>query len=78
MASISEAEKQRRRESTDSVIGTNAMSGIFLDAETVALFDRYIAGEFTLAELSAAMDLHVVDMLRASGHSVPPHLSAKK
>jgi len=59
MAPISEEEKRRRRDINASVLGTNAMEGLTLDAETLALMDRYAEGAFTREELSAAMDLHV-------------------
>ena len=36
MPRISEAEKLRRRRINESVIGTNAMEGLTLDAETVS------------------------------------------
>jgi hypothetical protein len=78
MATICDAEKAHRRESTECAFGTLAMSGMFPDAETMALFNRYVEGEFTREELSATLDLHVADILRASGRDVPPHLIAKR
>ncbi|MGD0799180.1 MAG: antitoxin VbhA family protein [Acidobacteriaceae bacterium] len=59
MAPITEEEKRHRREGNASVLGTHAMEGLFPDAETVALMDRYAEGEFTIEEFSTAMDLHV-------------------
>jgi len=62
MAMITEEEKLRRRQSVESVIGTNAMEGIFLDAPTRALMRRFEAGEIEIEQLSAAIDLHVSEM----------------
>ena len=59
MPEITVQEKQRRRQINDSVIGTNAMEGIELDAETIALMRRYEEGELSRQELSAAIDAHV-------------------
>jgi hypothetical protein len=65
MALISEEEKLRRRQSNESVIGTNAMEGLHLDATTLALMDRFAEGELTREQLSAAIDLHVENLLAA-------------
>jgi hypothetical protein len=62
MAVISEEEKLRRRRAVESVLGTNAMEGIFLDAPTLALMRRFETGDIEIEELSAAIDLHVSDM----------------
>jgi len=62
MAMISEQEKLRRRHCVESVIGTNGMEGIVLDAPTLALMRRFEAGDIELEQLSAAIDLHVSDM----------------
>jgi hypothetical protein len=62
MALISEEEKLRRKQCVESVIGTNAMEGIFLDAPTLGLMRRFEAGEIEIEELSAAIDLHVSEM----------------
>jgi hypothetical protein len=62
MAIISEQEKLRRRQAVESVIGTNAMEGIVLDAPTRALMRRFEAGEIEIEELSAAIDRHVSEM----------------
>jgi hypothetical protein len=65
MAHISEAEKLRRRHINESVIGTNAMEGLTLDAETLALMDRYAEGELTSEQVSAGIRLHVDQLLEA-------------
>jgi hypothetical protein len=67
MAGISEDEKLRRRRINESVIGTNAMEGLVLDAETLALMRRYEEGELTRQQLSAEIDLHVEKLLAAQG-----------
>jgi hypothetical protein len=77
MAAISQEEKLRRREIVDSSIGTNAMSGVFLDAEASALFERFVEGEFSQSELSDAINSYVANLLRASGREVPSHLLPK-
>lgn len=69
MAQISEAEKLHRRRINQSVIGTNAMEGLTLDAETLALMDRYAEGELTREQLSAEIDRHVDTLLAAQGLS---------
>ena len=74
MPAISEAEKLRRRESVNSAIGTTAIAGQFLDAKTIALFDLYVDGELSQQELSAAINSHVADLVRASGYEMPAHL----
>jgi hypothetical protein len=69
MAHISEAEKLRRRQVNESVIGTNAMEGLELDAETLALMRRFEEGELTRQQLSAEIDLHVEKLLAQQGAS---------
>jgi Antitoxin VbhA len=63
MASISEAEKLRRRQINESVIGTNAMEGLELDPETLTLMRRFEEGELTRQQLSEEIDLHVKKLL---------------
>ena len=62
MPAITEEEKLRRRLSIESVIGTNAMEGISLDAPTLALMHRYQEGEIDLDQMSSGIDLHVQSM----------------
>ena len=71
MADISEEEKLRRRQINESVIGTNAMEGLVLDAETLALMRRYEEGELTSQQLSVEINLHVDKLLAAQGVSRP-------
>jgi hypothetical protein len=63
MAQISDEEKLRRRRVNESVIGTNAMEGLELDAETLALMERFAEGELTRQQLSEEIDLHVKKLL---------------
>jgi hypothetical protein len=70
MPAISEQEKLRRRQSNQDVLGTHAMEGIFPDAATLALMDRFAEGELSREELSYAIDLHVQGLLAARGHLV--------
>jgi hypothetical protein len=63
MAHISEEEKLRRRESNACVLGTHAMEGMFPDATTLSLMDRYAEGELTREQLSSAIDRNVQEML---------------
>jgi hypothetical protein len=72
MVEITVQEKMRRRQSIDSVLGSHAMSGLFPDAETLALMQRYTEGEFTLEEWSAAMDAHANDLVVRMGYTLPP------
>jgi hypothetical protein len=67
MAAISEQEKLRRRNGTDSIIGSFAMEGLSLDATTLALTRRFESGELTREQLGIAIDNHVDAMLRADG-----------
>jgi hypothetical protein len=59
MAHLSEEEKLRRRESNQCVLGTHAMEGMFPDAATLSLMDRYAEGELTREQLSSAIDRNV-------------------
>ena len=63
MPEITMAEKLRRQGVNASVIGTNAMEGLELDAETLVLMRRFEDGELNREQLSAAIDLHVEEML---------------
>jgi hypothetical protein len=65
MARISENEKLRRRRSNESVIGTHAMEGLQLDGPTLDLMRRFEEGEIDRKQLSAAIDLHVQELLAA-------------
>ena len=65
MASISEAETIRRRQSNESVLGTNAMEGLFPDAATTVLLRRYQQGELTLEQFSTEVDRHARELLAA-------------
>ena len=73
MPEISAAEKLRRRESNQSVIGTNAMEGIVLDQQTLELMHRFEEGEFDRAELSAAIQAHVQTILARQGNTRALH-----
>ncbi|SNT30948.1 hypothetical protein SAMN05421770_10795 [Granulicella rosea] len=68
MAHISEDEKLRRRQSNEDVLGTHAMEGLFPDTTTTALLERFAEGELNREQLSAAIDLHVQQLLTARGH----------
>ncbi len=65
MPAISEDEKLRRRNGTESIIGSFAMEGLTLDATTLALTRRFESGELTREQLGIAIDNHVAAMLRA-------------
>ena len=67
MALISEDEKRRRRQSSESVLGTHAMEGLFPDEPTRSLLRRYDEGELSLDQFSEAMDRHAHALLAASG-----------
>lgn len=69
MAMISDSEKILRRQSNEDVIGTSAMEGQFLDEATLALMRRFEEGELDREQLSAAIRLHVQELL-AARHSV--------
>ena len=69
MPEISAAEKLRRRESNQSVIGTNAMEGITLDQETLELMRRFEEGDLDRAQLSAAVHAHVKTLLAQRGNT---------
>ena len=66
MPIIYSQEKLRRRRMVDSVLGTHAMEGIEPDAETLVLFEKYVSGEFTMDEFSAAMDAHAYSLVNAN------------
>ena len=63
---IDAKEQARRRHSNENVIGTSAMEGITLDAETLALMQRFEEGELTRKELSTAIDAHVAQLVSAT------------
>ena len=63
MGLISEKEQRRRREIVESVIGTNAMEGLFLDAPTLAIMEQFKDGAIEIEELSLAIDRHVQKMI---------------
>jgi hypothetical protein len=42
---------ERRRPGVESVLGSLRIEGLEIDAETRAIFDRYIAGELGIDEL---------------------------
>lgn len=62
MSLISAEEKLRRGRVNESVIGTNAMEGLQLDAKTLQLMRQFEEGSMTREELSAAIDAHVADL----------------
>jgi hypothetical protein len=47
----------------ESVKGTHAMEGLFSDAETNAIFARYVSGEFDMEQFSNAMDAHALSLV---------------
>lgn len=63
MASISDEEKLRRRESNESVFGSFAMEGLEPDEATRSIFLQYENGELTLGQFSDAMDRHANDLV---------------
>jgi hypothetical protein len=62
---ISDSAKILRRQSNEDVIGTSAMEGQFLDEATLALMRRFEEGELDREQLSAAIRLHVQELLAA-------------
>ncbi|MBB5065359.1 antitoxin VbhA family protein [Granulicella mallensis] len=66
MPKISEAEKNRRHRINESVLGTNAMEGLYPDAETLALLQKYEDGELTGEQLSSALNEHALSLVEAS------------
>jgi hypothetical protein len=70
MPQISEAEKLRRRQSNEDVLGTHAMEGLFPDATTLSLLNRFAEGELTREQLSQAIDRHVAELV-AGNRDVP-------
>jgi len=65
MPVINEEEKRRRLQAAESVIGTNAIAGIELDATTHEIFQSYASGDLTLNQFSAAMDAHALELVAA-------------
>jgi hypothetical protein len=65
MPVISEEEKRRRLQVVESVIGTNTIAGIELDAATHEIFQRFASGDLTLDQFSAAMDAHALELVAA-------------
>lgn len=68
MSAISEEEKLRRRQGSESILGSFAMEGLSPDAETLALMRRFDSGEINREQLGEAIDRHVDSMLRADQH----------
>ncbi len=66
MERISQQEQIRRQRIMDSVLGTHAMEGMFPDDTTLKIMQRYITGEFTMDEFSAAMDSHARSLIGAA------------
>lgn len=48
--------KQERQRAVAQTLGSWAIEGFKPDAEYLALLDRYIGGELTIAQVSAATD----------------------
>lgn len=48
MASV---DAERRRRGVESALGSLRIEGLEIDAETRAIFDRYIAGDLNIDEL---------------------------
>jgi hypothetical protein len=55
---VTEAERKKRLEAVESVIGTHLAEGIELNETVHSLMGRFVDGEFTLDQFSAAMALH--------------------
>ncbi len=64
---LSEEERDRRRKAVDTARASSQLSGFEPDPEAEALNARYIAGELTSDELTAA--ILALAGLPASGHS---------
>lgn len=62
---ISEQEKHERQIAVGSVLGTNAMEGIFPDPTTADLLERYGTGELSMDQFSSAMDRHAEQRVKA-------------
>ncbi len=75
MGEITASEKARRHRAVASSVGSLAMEGQRLDAATLDLNRRYVAGELTLDEFSAAIDQHLLEVVR-SFHEEPVTVSA--
>jgi Antitoxin VbhA len=63
MSNISEAEKQRRRRISESVIGTHLMEGLPPDAATRSLLKQYEDGDLTQEDLSDALRAHALGVV---------------
>jgi hypothetical protein len=63
MPAICEEEKRRRIQVMESVIGTNAISGIELDAAAHEVFQRFASGALTFDQFSSAMDAHALALV---------------
>jgi hypothetical protein len=53
--SITPEEQASRRKAVDTASGSLRLEGFILDPDIVALNERYVAGEFTREELTAAI-----------------------
>ena len=53
---ITEAERARRTRVYDEALASVRLEGFELDERAKALYQRYIAGELTLAEVGSAID----------------------
>ena len=62
MPAITEEEKLRRSRVVESVLGTNAMEGIVLDATTLMLARRFEEGEIEIEQLSSLIDKHIAHL----------------
>ncbi len=62
MPPISAEEKLRRHRVNESVIGTNAMEGLKLDARMLQLMRQFEESSMTREELSVVIDAHVADL----------------
>jgi hypothetical protein len=65
---VSEQELQVRRSQNASVLGTLAMEGLTLDAQSAEIGRRFDAGEITLSEFSAAMQAHIARLASGLRH----------
>lgn len=55
---ISATERQERLEAVESVIGTQRAEGLDLSPGTRALLNKFVDGEMSLDQVSAALDQH--------------------
>jgi Antitoxin VbhA len=60
------ASRKERLEAVEDVIGTHRAEGIALDATVRRLMDQFVDGELTLAQFSAAMDVHAESIMSKS------------